>query len=389
MDAREQARLSGLVLGSNEQEPPLWTRNDQDWPPLERYEHASVVVHPPNNNKEQIAVVVGGRNQEDIANNSVLLLRNTAEQSTSCRKWIEGPAMNETRQSLAAVICNGSLYAIGGRNDRRSVLKTIERIDIIDLLAQRNRDKENLWESLTCQLSEARDCCCADTIHNRYIVVAGGWGVNMEVLASVEIIDSMQESQPHVLPGPPLKVPRRLFGMTVIGSCIYVVGGLSRDLEAEALKSVEYLKLSDSSGELTSNKATLVVQPSSAWMIHEDLSSILPRWGHAVVRVGSCLVVSGGLPRITELTTDPLLLAECVWSVEVMDTKRNKVWKMVPEMTGIRVAHTMVTLSTGIVCISGGLESSSEKLSLMDKNSVVFRNLLLGKNGTCPCLKEM
>ena len=157
MDAREQARLSGLVLGSNEQEPPLWTRNDQDWPPLERYEHASVVVHPPNNNKEQIAVVVGGRNQEDIANNSVLLLRNTAEQSTSCRKWIEGPAMNETRKSLAAVVCNGSLYAIGGRNDRRSVLKTIERIDIIDLLAQRKRDEENLWESLTCQLSEARD----------------------------------------------------------------------------------------------------------------------------------------------------------------------------------------------------------------------------------------
>ena len=114
--------------------------------------------------------------------------------------------------------------------------------------------------------------------------------------------------------------------------------------------------------------------------LHVDLALTESRWGHAVARVGSCLVVSGGCPGSSWYR---------LRSVEVMDTKRNKVWKMVPEMTGIRVAHTMVTLSTGIVCISGGLESSSEKLSLMDKNSVVFRNLLLGKNGTCPCLKEM
>ena len=376
MDVRQQARLSGLVWGSDPEQQALWTRNDQDWPPIERYGHASVVVHPPHNNKEQIVVVIGGKTQQEkIAKNSVLLLWNAAEQSTSCRKWIEGPAMNETRKSLATVVCNGNLYAIGGRNDRRFLLNTIERIDIIGLLSPKKCYKENPWATLTCRLLEARVCCCTASIHNRYIVVAGGWGVDMEALASVEIVDSMQESSPYIFPGPPLNVPRHDFGMTVIGPCIYVVGGLSHELQAEGLKSVEYLKWSNSR-EGTRNNATSVLSASLSWKIHEDLALSEPRWSHAVDRVGSCLVVSGGWPRLR--------------SVEIIDTKRNKVWKMVPEMTVPRIWHTMVALSTGIVCISGlGGNFFCERLSLMDKNSAVFRDLLLGTNGVRPCLKEM
>ena len=220
------------------------------------------------------------------------------------------------------------------------------------------------------------------TIHNRYIVVAGGWGSrDVKYLTSVEIIDTVQESSPYIFPGPPLNVPRQYFGMTVIGSYIYVVGGTSHDSSAEALRSIENLKVRDSRDEKTSINGTSVSPPSLSWTKHQELALSEPRYAHAVARVGSCLVVSGGCPCFGQ---PPLR------SVEVMDTKRNKVWKIVPELTVPRIWHTMVSISTGIVCISGGRRVDfCEILSLMDKNSVVFRNLLLGKNGTHPCLKKM
>ena len=377
MDVSNQTRLSGLLMGIDQDEPK-WTRNDQGWPPLDRYGHASVVVHSRANNMEEMVVVVGGEKLGEHANNSVFLL-NAAEES-KCRQWIQGPHMNEARLWHAAVVCNGSVYAIGGNNDHHSLLNTIERIDIIDLLSAKKRDKENLWKTLTCRLSKARKYCSAAAIDNRYIVVLGGLGglgAVLEALASVEIIDTMHENQPNVFNGQPLNVPRYCFGMTVIGSCIYVVGGTSK---GECFNSVECLKLSDSRGDGTNNKGESIFPSSLSWAIHVDLALTESRWGHAVARVGSCLVVSGGW-------------AGSSWSrlrsVEVMDTKRNKVWKMVPEMTVPRSYHNMVTLSTGIVCISGVGEKSCERLSLVDQNSVVFRNLLLGTNGTRLCLKEM
>ena len=151
MDVREQRRFSGLVLGSNPEEPAEWTRNDQNWPPLELSVHASVVVNPPNNINEQIVVVVGGEKLGEPANNSVLLFFNAAEQSTRYRLWIEGPAMNEARSFHAAVVCNGSVYTIGGHNYRRFCLNTIERIDIIDLLSAKKHGNKKPWETLTCR----------------------------------------------------------------------------------------------------------------------------------------------------------------------------------------------------------------------------------------------
>ena len=94
MDVSNQTRLSGLVMGIDQGEPK-WTRNDQDLPPLERYGHASVVVHSRANNMEEMVVVVGGKNLGEPANNSVFLL-NAAEES-KCRQWIQGPHMNEAR----------------------------------------------------------------------------------------------------------------------------------------------------------------------------------------------------------------------------------------------------------------------------------------------------
>ena len=376
MDVREQGRLSGLVLDNDPEEPASWNRNDHDWPPLDRYGHASVVVHPPNNNKEESVVVVGGCKWLELANNSVFLA-NAAQQS-NCRQWIEGPAMNEARSFHAAVVCNDGLYAIGGRNDSHSDQNTIERIDIIDLLSPKKLDKESQWKPLTCRLSKARWDCSAAAIHNRYIVVVGGRETGKRALTSVEIIDTEHESQPYIFPGPPLNVPRRDFGMTVIGLCIYVVGGTSNNLEkGQGLKSVECLKMSDSRGEGTNNKGTSVFPPSLSWTIHEKLALNQPRYGHAVARVGSCLVVSGGCPLRSQTRLQ---------SVEVMDTKRNKVWRMVPKMTVAREGHTMVSISTGIICISGLGENSCERLSLMDKNSAVFMRLLFSAR---PCKKDM
>ena len=232
---KEQAWQSGLVLSD---EIPEW--NENDWPPLAggwREDHASVVIDHPDKDKNntirrQMVVVLGGYKQGLGTTTSVLVL-NLAQ---SNKQWRERPSMDKARYGHTAVVCNGGVYVMGGCSED-SCLNCIERIDFNDLLQSpltTSNKHESHWTRLTCRLSTRRSGCCAVAVHNRYIVVMGGYNDGRS-LSSVDIIDTRNHT---VTAGPSMAVPRRFCTSAVIGHRIFVVGGCN---ESGNVDSVEYL----------------------------------------------------------------------------------------------------------------------------------------------------
>ena len=354
MTLKEQAGQSGLVLFD-----AIWNHND--WPPLEggwREEHATVVLDHPDkddnhkNNKRQTVVVLGGRLHCQCVTKSVLVL-NLAE---SNKQWQGGPPMNKSRRGHGAVVCNGGVYVMGGSNGY-SWLDCMERIDVNDLLQSSSTSSttyESHWTTLTCRLSTQRWGCCAVAVHNRYIVVMGGSDGAFD-LSSVDIIDTSNDS---VTAGPCLNVPRFWATSVVVGHRIFVVGGRN---EHGNLDSVEYIDFAMPCDNEKTKKETgsSLISSSSAWITHSELVLSNARSSCAVVAVGSCLVVAGGLDNPT---------------VEVLETSRNRVWNL-PRFGNHRCNCSLVTLADQITVIGGFLNPSCATLPLLDKNSWCFRQL--------------
>ena len=331
---QEQARLSNLVFpDTNKDEMPQW--KSDSWPPLlggSRYYQASVVVN--GENKEQQTILVIGGDTVKGPTNSVLLM--ALEKDT--KEWREGSSLNKKRRGHAAVVCNGSVYALGGYCTGR-FLNSIERIDLVDLLKSpcTTNDKKH-WTALNCTLSTPRSACQAAVVHDRFVVVVGGY--NGECLSSTEIIDTAEQTQHTVIAGPSMTTPRCLSGMAVVGHRIFVIGGYTGSFR---LNSVEYLDLD----------MNFSFPPSSKWKVHKNLLLSVRRKGHAVAKVGTCLIVTGG-------DDDEILK-----SVEVLDTKRNVVFN-IPDMIVERKAHSVVSFPDGIAVIGGLREDSCDTLSLME-----------------------
>ena len=355
MTLQEEAWQSGLVLLDETAE---W--NDTDWPPLVggwREGHASVVLNHPDknndtNNKGQTVVVLGGRQRGKGFVNSVLVL-NLAE---SNKQWREGPPMNQKRQHHAAVVCNGSIYVMGGHNDEGVYLDCMERIDSNDLLQSfftTSSTHESYWTTLNCRLSTERTGCCAVAVHNRYIVVMGG--CNWRHLSSVEIIDTSNHT---VVEGPSMNVPRVWCAGAVVGHRI-IVGGedINRN---DKLDSLEYLDFSKPQGSADKKEetASTVLSFASTWSTHSDMVRPETRnFSCAVVAVGSCLVVAGEHP-----------------TVEVLDTNRNLLWNL-PSLENGLYGCSMVTVANQVAIIGGEGNSTCATLPLMDKNSWCFQRL--------------
>ena len=331
---KEQAWQSGLVLLDETLE---W--NENDWPPLLggwRCRHATVVLdhsdtNDNNNNNRQTVVVLGGSQRNQNFTNSVLVL-NLADAD---KQWREGPPMIKKRVELAAVVCNGGVYVMGGHN------QGIERIDVKDLLRSSSTSsttQESPWTTLTCRLSTERNGCCAVTLNNRYIVVMGGrnW---RQYLASVEIIDTSNHT---VMEGPSMNVPRPYCASAVVGNRIFVVGGCNEG--GNNLDSVEYLEFAKD------------VSFSSVWTTHSDLVLSDPPCSCAMVAVGSCLVVAGQR------------------TVDVLDTHRNRVWNL-PPFPNDRAGFTLVTVANQVAAIGGILDHTCATFGIVDKYTWSFLRL--------------
>ena len=346
---KEQAWQSGLVLL---EETPEW--NFEDWPPLEggwRYYHASVVLNRTDNNKEQTVVVLGGFKQGQGYVNSVLAL-NLAEPN---KQWREGPPMNQERVGPAAVVCNGRVYVIGGRH-RDSSLDCLERIDLNDLFQSSlttGSTRASHWTTLTCRLSSGRHGCCAVAVHNRYIVVMGGY--SNRYLSSVDIIDTNSHT---VIAGPSMTVPRQFCASAVIGHRIFVVGGHNYNGHLDSLEYLDYATPCDSD-ETQKETGSTFISSSHTWTAHSELRLSELRGSCAMVAVGSCLVVAGGQGHST---------------VEVLDTRRNRVWNL-PPFAYHRVGCSMVTVANQVAVIGGFHNPTCATLPLLDKHTWCFQRL--------------
>ena len=376
MNVHQPAQLSGLAFVSvdaSSQEEPKWRTSE--WPPLvgrHRHGFASVVVNHPVQTQEQTVVVLGGYERwcwtyNGYSTNSTFRLN--VDDDT--KVWQAGPSMNEARAYHAAVVCNGAVYAIGGQNENAELLDTIEKIDVSDLLCPSSYEgiEKNKWTTLDCRLSSKRCYLAAVAVHERFIVVAGGYhGIE---LSSVNILDTLSsESQCVMFCRNKLNIRRSGPGMAVIGQRIYVLGG---QLGKEYLNSVEYLEFHDWMGEEPkSQTSTMAMVSKNFWTIHKDLVLDTPRVNPGVVKMGPCLVVVGGVE-----TLDPV---KCSRSVEIMDTHRN----IVSHLPALRLGRDgcgVVAVSSGIVTIGVyEYEDSGETLCLTDKNSLCFAGLMaLGK----------
>ena len=352
MTLKEQAWQSGLVLPD---ETAQW--NETDWPPLEggwRYRHATVVLDHPHtdnviNNKRQTVVVLGGYQTLQGELESILLL-NLADPN---KQWREGPPMNKKRDAHAAVTCNGGVYVMGG-DSGGSCLNSIERIDANDLLQSASTTSsthEINWTTLTCRLSTGRFGCCAVAVHDRFIVVMGGY-LDFH-LSSVDIIDTDNQI---VTAGPRMTVPRSYCASAVIGHRIFVVAG---ENAGGNLHLVEYLDFGKPCAKDKTEKVTASTIMSSTWTTLSGLVLSDLRYDCAVVAVGSCLVVAGG-----------------AWvnsTVEVLDTRRNRVWNLPP--VNLPRGCSMVTAANQVAVIGGWHNPSCATLPLMDRNSWCFRRL--------------
>ena len=350
---KEQAWQSDLVLPDDTAE---W--NENDWPPLAGRGHASVVLDHPdkdnnnnnnnnNNNKRQTVVVMGGIQQRRGYVNSILVL-NLAEYN---KQWREGPPMNKARYGHAAVVCNGGVYVMGGDQRVGESLDCIERIDVSELLQSCSTSSithESHWATLTFRLSTGRWGCGAVAVHNRYIVVVGGY--SNRSLSSVDIIDTRNHT---VIAGPSMTVPRSICSSAVIGHRIFVVGGQNGDDEHA---SVEYLDFAE---ERKDDALTTAISFSPTWITHSELVLSNARISFAMVAVGSCLVVVGGSRNST---------------VEVVDTHRKHVWNL-PPFLNHRSDCSMVTVTNQVAVIGGSSNPACATLPLVDKNSWCFRQL--------------
>ena len=352
---KEHAWQSGLVLSDGTAE---W--NENNWPPLMggwRYRHATVVLNHPdtdgndNNPNRQTVVVMGGRQQGQGYTKSVLVL-NLADPN---KQWREGPSMNKARYGHASVVCNGGVYVMGGYSEG-SCLNCIERIDVNDLLQSpltTSNKHDRHWTTLTCRLSTRRSGCGAVAVHNRYIVVMGGY--NDRFLSSVDIIDTRNHT---VTPGPSMAVPRSFCASAVIGHRIFVVAGQN---ESDYLDSVEYLDYATpcDNDETEKETGSTFISFSPTWITHSDLALSNARGSCAMVAVGSCLVVAGGWHSS---------------NVEVLDTHHNRVWNLPP--FGInRDDLSIVSVANQVAAIGGWENHSCATLPLMDRNSWCFRRL--------------
>ena len=178
-------------------------------------------------------------------------------------------------------------------------------------------------------------CCCSS-----HIVVMGGHNCGT-VLKSVDIIDTSNET---LIVGPNMNVPRVWCASAVVGHRIFVVGG----------STVEYLDFGTPSvNEERNDTLPPFISSFSGWTTHSDLALSDPRLSCAVVNMGSCLVVAGGSHQ----------------TVEVLDTKRNRVWNLPPFEYG-RKDCTMVTVANQVAVIGGVVNPSCATFGIVDKNTL-------------------
>ena len=361
MTMQEHIRMSGLKITSSL--TPLQWNSINQWSPLlgggREYQACVTIVsdngvHPCENDAAaQTIVVLGGATQSEWCSNSVIVW------DPSTMEWRLGPNLNDKRKRLVAVVCADKVYAIGGCG--RGVLDTMESIQVSSLLETMEtstaRQDNGQWTRLQCRLSSPREACAAVVVHNRYVVILGGVNGMWQDLSSVDIMDTApthnnnnNNGEPTIVAGPSMNSSRCAFGAAVIYNRIFVVGGLVNKMPSTSVESLLFQQQPLDKDHTNSNSNACCMFPNSSWSVEPHLTLSTPRICHAVAKVGSCLVVAGGMTRVI---------------MEVLDVQRDIVWSL-PIMTILRpTGCSMVALSECLLVLGGrGSVDSAESLAL-------------------------
>ena len=370
MTMQEQIELSGLEivssLSSSSSSQLQWNSTNQ-WSPLlggGREFQACVTIESGNENGAggQTIVVIGGRMQSGEYTNSVIVW------DPSTKRWRNGPSLNDRRSDLVAVVCRDKVYAIGGLGRNvYTVLDTIESIQVSSLLvtmetSMTTRQNNSQWTRLQCHLSSPRQQFAAVVVHNRYIVILGGDADMDQDLSSVDIMDTApplnnnDNGEPTIVAGPSMNSTRYALGAAVMDNRIFVVGGWVNGKRSTSVESLLFQQQPQDKDHTNSNSNVTCTFPNSSWRMEPHLSLSSPRNSHALAKVGSCLVVTGGYCENCGSWTN---------SVEVLDVQRGIVWSL-PNMTSWRpYGCSMVTLSDCLLVLGGNRSIDSvESLAL-------------------------
>ena len=342
---------------------------------------ACVTIESGNENGAggQTIVVIGGEWQNRESTNSVIVW------DPSTKRWRNGPSLNDRRSDLVAVVCHDKVYAIGGlrRNNYHSytVWDTMESIQVSSLLEMTEtttRQNNNQWTRLQCRLSSPQRSCAAVIVHNRYVVILGGYD-DGNYLSSVDIMDTApphnnnnnSNGEPTIVAGPSMNSTRSYFGAAVVDNRIFVVGGRVNGRLSSSVESLMFQQQPLDKDHTNSNSNASCMFPNSSWRVEPHLSLSSPRESHAVAKVGSCLVVAGGCCGNHESFT-------CT-SGEVLDVQRGVVWNL-PNLTIERPCGcSMVALSDCLLVLGGNSDSEdcveSLALTVYQKHERCFKFL--------------
>ena len=359
MTMQEQIQMSGLEITPLSQ--LQWTTTNQ-WSPLlggQRRGQGCVIVsgngaHPICENDAQTVVVVGGETRIGECTNSVIIW------DPSTKQWRHGPSLNVKRRYLVAVVCHDKVYAIGGCDHNHMVLSSMESIQVSSLLeteTSTTRQSNNQWTRLKCRLLSRRDDCAAVVVQNRYVVIMGGYS-GIERLSSVDIIDTAPHNnnngEPTIVAGPSMNSTRYGFGAAVVDNRIFVVGGMGNGGRLSSVESLLFRKQRQDKDNTSSTSNASCSFPNSSWRVEQHLNLSSGRAGHAVAKVGSCLIVAGGIVAAGDRGDS---------SVEVVDIQWGVVWSL-PSLTIPRpFGCSMVTLSDCLLVLGESM-GSVESLAL-------------------------
>ena len=265
-------------------------------------------------------------------------------------EWRLGPNLNDKRKRLVAVVCADKVYAIGGCG--RGVLDTMESIQVSSLLetmeTSTTRQDNSQWTRLQCRLSSPREACAAVVLHNRYVVILGGH-TGRQHLSSVDIMDTApphnnNNGEPTIVAGPSMNSSRSYFGAAVMDNRIFVVAGWVNEMASTSVESLLFQQQPLDKDHTNSNSNARCLFPNSSWTVEPHLTLSMTRIRHAVAKVGSCLVVTGGAAGRTGLLRN---------SVEVLDIQLGVVWSL-PNLS-IERHHgcSMVALSDCLLVLGG------------------------------------
>lgn len=124
--------------------------------------------------------------------------------------------------------------AFGGSDDPTAATAPLDTIEFYD-------DATNSWTAVTARLKTPRQGHTVTRLANGDVLVVGGEGANYPALATSEIASGSGVNA-TVVPGPPLKTPRRRHTATLLSSGqILIVGG--EDASGTPLATVEVFAL--------------------------------------------------------------------------------------------------------------------------------------------------